>query len=56
MDDRKVITFQIVGAFLGIDTGGGIHRFGRGHHAKWPPVPTGVHRTTFCRQSADPWP
>jgi hypothetical protein len=33
MDDCEVITDQIVGAFLGIDTGGGIHRFGRGHHA-----------------------
>jgi hypothetical protein len=44
MDDREVITVEIVGEFLGIDTGRGIHRYFRRHYAEWFPALARLHR------------
>jgi hypothetical protein len=53
--DSEVLTMEIVGEFLGIDTDEGIYTYFRRHYAKWFPVLRGVHRTTFTRQAANLW-
>ena len=55
LDDREVITMEVVGEFLGIDTDEGIRRFFLGHYAQWFPALVWVHRTTFARQAANLW-
>jgi len=45
-DDREVLTIEIVGEFLGIDTDEGIYRHFRRHYAGWFPALRTVHRTT----------
>jgi Transposase DDE domain len=53
--DSEVLTMEVVGGFLGIDTDGGIHAYFRRHYGEWFPTLKGVHRTTFCRQAANLW-
>jgi hypothetical protein len=53
LDDREVITVEVVGEFLGIDTDKGIFLFFRRHYGEWFPALRRVHRTTFCRQAAN---
>ncbi len=55
LDDREVLTIEIVGEFLGIDTDEGIYRHFRRHYAGWFPALRTVHRTTFDRQAANLW-
>jgi hypothetical protein len=55
LDDREVLTMEVVGEFLGIDTDVGIRRFLIGHYAEWFPALGGVDRTTFARQGANLW-
>jgi hypothetical protein len=55
LSDAEVITIEIVGEFLGLDTDKAIHRFFRRHYAEWFPTLGVVHRTTFCRQAANLW-
>ena len=55
LSDSEVVTIEIVGEFLGIDTGKGIHLFFRRHYAEWFPTLGEVHRTTFARQAANLW-
>lgn len=55
LDDREVVTMEIVGEFLGIDTDKGIHAFFRRHYGEWFPALGRVHRTTFARQAANLW-
>ncbi len=55
LDDREVLTIEIVGEFLGMDTDKGIYRFFRRHYAEWFPALCTVHRTTFVRQAANLW-
>ncbi len=55
LDDREVLTMELVGEFLGIDTDSGILRYFRGHFGEWFPALSGVHRTTFRRQGANLW-
>ncbi len=55
LSDAEVLTIEIVGEFLGIDTDKGIHLFFRRHYAQWFPTLTEVHRTTFARQAANLW-
>ncbi len=55
LDDREVLTVEIVGEFLGIDTDKGIFGFFRRHYAEWFPKLDRVHRTTFARQAANLW-
>lgn len=53
--DSEVITMEVVGEWLGIDTDVGIVRYFRQHHAALFPGITRVHRTTFARQAANLW-
>ena len=53
LSDSEVITMEVVGEFLGIDTDKGIHQYFRQHwHHFFPAI--GV-RTTFVRQAANLW-
>jgi hypothetical protein len=53
LDDREVLTIEIVGEFLGMDTDKGIFLFFSRHYAEWFPALGRVHRTTFTRQAAN---
>lgn len=55
LDDREVLTVEVVGEFLGIDTDKAIFEFFRRHYAEWFPALGRVHRTTFTRQAANLW-
>jgi hypothetical protein len=55
LDDREVLTIELVGEFLGIDTEKGIFSFFSRHYAEWFPKIARVHRTTFTRQAANLW-
>jgi Transposase DDE domain len=55
LSDAEVLTIEIVGEFLGLDTDKGIHRFFRRHYGEWFPALKEVHRTTFARQAANLW-
>src|SRR3954466_8161199 len=53
--DSEVLTVEIVGEFLGLDTDRGLHaHFGR-HFGHLFPRLRQVHRTTFLRQAANLW-
>ena len=49
LSDAEVLTIEIVGEFLGIDTDKGIYSFFCRHYAEWFPTLGEVHRTTFAR-------
>lgn len=53
MSDAEVITMEIVGEFLGIDTDKGIWSYFRNHWLSW--FPQLGSRTTFSKQSSDMW-
>jgi IS5 family transposase len=53
--DSEVLTVEVVGAFLGLNTDQAIYDYFRRHWADYFPRLTGVHRTTFVRQSANLW-
>ena len=53
LDDREVLTIEIVGEFLGMDTDKGIFLFFSRHYEEWFPALGRVHRTTFSRQAAN---
>lgn len=53
--DSEVLTMEIAGEFLGIDTDTGLFRYFRRHHAVLFPKLQTVHRTTFTRQAANLW-
>jgi Transposase DDE domain len=55
LSDSEVITMEIAGEFLGIDTDSGIFRFFRRYHCDLFPALECVHRTTFVRQAANLW-
>jgi hypothetical protein len=55
LSDAEVITIEIAGEFLGMDTDGAIYRYFRRHYAEWFPTLSEVHRTTFARQAANLW-
>ncbi len=55
LSDSEVLTIEIVGEFLGLDTDKGIYSFFRRHYAEWFPTLGEVHRTTFSRQAANLW-
>jgi len=55
LHDSEVITMELAGEFLGIDTDEGIWHFFRTYHAaEFPRLPE-VARTRFARQAADLW-
>jgi hypothetical protein len=53
--DSEVLTMEVLGEFLGIDTEKGLYEHFRRYYAEWFPALKGVHRTTFCRQAANLW-
>lgn len=55
LSDSEVLTMEIVGEFLGIDTDKGIYQYFRKHWSDWFPGLRQVHRTTFVRQAANLW-
>jgi hypothetical protein len=55
LSDSEVLTIEIVGEFLGLDTDKGIYLFFQRHYAEWFPALSEVHRTTFARQAANLW-
>jgi hypothetical protein len=55
LSDSEVLTMEIVGEFLGIDSEKGLYAYFRRHYADWFPALGEVHRTTFTRQMAKLW-
>src|ERR671911_2993065 len=55
LSDAEVLTMEIVGEFLGLDTDKGIHLFFKRHYGEWFPTLGEVHRTTFARQAVNLW-
>ena len=55
LSDAEVLTIEIVGEFLGMDTDEAIFRYFRRHYGEWFPTLPKVHRTTFARQAANLW-
>jgi hypothetical protein len=55
LSDAEVLTIEIVGEFLGLDTDKALHRYFRRHYSEWFPALRFVHRTTFARQAANLW-
>ena len=53
--DSEVLTVEIVGEFLGLDTDQGLHAYFRRHFGHLFPALRAVHRTTFARQAANLW-
>jgi len=53
--DSEVLTMEVVGEFLGIDTDSGQYRYFRQHFGAWFPALRKVHRTTYARQAANLW-
>jgi Transposase DDE domain len=53
--DSEVLTVEIVGEFLGLDTDRGLHASFRRHFGHLFPGLRAVHRTTFARQAANLW-
>jgi hypothetical protein len=55
LHDSEVITIELAGEFLGIDTDKGIFSFFRRYHRREFPAIARVCRTTFLRQAANLW-
>jgi hypothetical protein len=55
LSDAEVLTIEVVGEFLGMDTDEAIFRYFREHYGEWFPALRKIHRTTFARQSANLW-
>jgi hypothetical protein len=55
LSDSEVLTIEIVGEFLGLDTDKALYLFFQRHYAEWFPALSEIHRTTFARQAANLW-
>jgi hypothetical protein len=55
LSDSEVLTIEIVGEFLGIDTDKALYGYFRRHYGEWFPALGEIHRTTFARQAANLW-
>jgi len=53
--DSEVLTIEVVGEFLGLETDSNIFRYFRRHYADWFPSLCKIDRTTFVRQAANLW-
>ncbi len=53
--DSEVLTIEVVGEFLGIDTESNIFLHFRRHYSGWFPGLHRITRTTFTRQAANLW-
>lgn len=52
LSDSEVLTIEILGEFLGLETDKAIFSYFRRHWADWFPGLRRIHRTTFVRQAA----
>ena len=55
LSDSEVLTIEIVGEFLGLDTDKGLYTYFRRHYTDWFPALQHIHRTTFVRQATNLW-
>jgi Transposase DDE domain len=55
LSDSEIMTMEIVGEFVGIDTEKGIYTYFRRHYPHFFPKIRDIHRTTFARQAANLW-
>ena len=55
LSDSEVVTMEVVGEYLGIDTDTGLYRYFRRHYGDWFPALRRVDRSTFARQAANLW-
>lgn len=55
LSDPEVLTIEIVGEFLGLDTEKGLCAYFKRHYADWFPALRRIHRTTLTRQMANLW-
>jgi len=55
LSDSEVLTMEIVGEFLGIDTDSGLFRHFRRYYGDWFPALCQIDRTSFVRQAANLW-
>lgn len=55
LSDSEVLTIEVVGEFLGIDTDQGLYTFFRRFFGDWFPALGQINRTTFVRQAANLW-
>jgi hypothetical protein len=55
LGDSEVLTIEIAGEFLGLDTDRGLHAYFRRHFSHLFPGLHTVHRTTLLRQAANLW-
>src|SRR5262249_18892109 len=53
--DSEVLSMEVVGEFLGIDTDSGQYAYFRAHFGAYFPALRKVHRTTYARQAANLW-
>ena len=53
--DSEVLTIDVVGEFLGLDTDSGIFTHFRRYYSDWFPGLRQIHRTTFVRHAANLW-
>lgn len=53
--DSEVLTVEVVGAFLGLSTDKGTYEYFCRHWSHYFPKLRDIHRTTYVRQSANPW-
>ncbi len=55
LHDSEVITMELAGEFLGLDTDKGIWQYFRRHHQREFPALRQTDRTRFARHAADLW-
>lgn len=55
LSDSEVVSMEIVGEFLDIDTDKGIYTYFKRHYPHYFPKIREIHRTTFTRQAAKLW-
>lgn len=55
LHDSEVLTMEVVGEYLGLDTDVAIYTSFRRDHRALFPVLARIHRTTFARQAANLW-
>ncbi len=55
LSDSELLTMEIVGEFLSIDTDKGIYLYFKRHYPHYFPKIKEIHRTTFTRQAAKLW-
>jgi len=53
--DSEVLTIEVMGEFLGLDTESGIFTHFCRYYSDWFPGLRQIHRTTFIRQAANLW-